>query len=204
MSYIPNSVHSEMIKHVVPSVDLLRMTHVNCSVDCKRLNGHDKYQICDSLCVQNTDTSITHNNATTDLVLTDMQVNDCAPEYLPPTGLSKLKCILVQTTTLPPPPPRLYTVRYHPYRNPTARDFGYWITAVDWSFLENMEKVGRQENAFCFVLRHQYRTHFPVKVWRGSGTEQPWITPELNRWINKKRRGYNCVTMGLYRKLSSE
>lgn len=133
-----------------------------------------------------------------------MQVNYCAPEYLPSTGLSKLKCILVQTTTPPPPPPRLYTVRYHPYRNPTARDFGYWITAVDWSFLENMENIERQENAFCVVLKRQYKTHFPVKVRRERGTEQPWITPELKRWINKKRRACNCVTMGLYPKLSSE
>ena len=202
--YPPNSdanIHDDLLEHITASVDMFRLRHSNCKVIITGdFNSLDKDQICNQLHIQNLVTQPTHENSVLDLVLTDMQFYR-SPEYLPPIGLSKHKCVLVRPTAAPPPP-RHHTLQYRPYKESSVREFGSWITAVDWSFLESSPTLEHQENAFHTVLKHQYDTHFPLKTWRKRDSDQPWMTPEIKRLINKKRHAYNQANSERYRELN--
>ncbi len=82
------------------------------------------------------------------------------------------------------------------------REFGFWITAVDWSFIETYQTAEHQENALHAVLNDQYETHFPLKTWRKRDDDQPWMTPEIKRLLNKKRHAYNQGNVRRYRDIN--
>ncbi|KAK8373198.1 hypothetical protein O3P69_012443 [Scylla paramamosain] len=121
------------------------------------------------------------------------------PLYIcPPIGLSRHKCVLVRPAT-PASPPRHHAVQYRPYKESSMREFGSWITAVDWSFLETYPSIEQQENALHAILQHQYEAYFPLETWRKRESDQPWMTPEIKRLIVKKRNAYNKGNTERYR-----
>ncbi len=180
---------------------MFRRRHNNCKVKiCGDFNGLNKDQICNQLSLKNLVTQPTHENSVLDLVLTDMHYYR-SPVYLPPIGLSRHKCVLVRPAT-PASPPRHHAVQYRPYKESSMREFGSWITAVDWSFLETYPSIEQQENALHAILQHQYEAYFPLETWRKRESDQPWMTPEIKRLIVKKRNAYNKGNTERYRELN--
>lgn len=180
---------------------MFRRRHNNCKVKiCGDFNGLNKDQICNQLSLKNLVTQPTHENSVLDLVLTDMHYYR-SPVYLPPIGLSRHKCVLVRPAT-PASPPHHHAVQYRPYKESSMREFGSWITAVDWSFLETYPSIEQQENALHAILQHQYEAYFPLETWRKRESDQPWMTPEIKRLIVKKRNAYNKGNTERYRELN--
>ena len=69
--------------------------------------------------------------------------------------------------------------------------------------MEAYQSVEQQENALHSVLTHQYENYFPLKTWRKRDNDQPWMTPEIKRLLNKKRRAYNQNNIERYRDLNN-
>ena len=74
------------------------------------------------------------------------------------------------------------------------REFGQWITKERWSVLRDTGSTSEQGLALKKLLQDQVDNKFPVKSFKVSNTDKPWVTKaikQLDRWKNVeyKKRG---------------
>ena len=82
------------------------------------------------------------------------------------------------------------TIKYRPLPESRLRDFGQWITDVNWDDYLNDLTPTQQVVKFERFLDENLERFCPTKTVRLSSQDKPWITGELKHLARKKSREY--------------
>ena len=89
------------------------------------------------------------------------------------------------------PPERNYrTINYRPLPDSKLREFGTWLVTEDWSILDEFVTPTEKVEKFESTIIEKLDSFCPVKSFRVSSQDKPWINAELKRIDRLKNREY--------------
>ena len=186
----------EMNRCISDLIDAQKAKHEALGVImCGDINNKDLMALLtDHPDIQVLDTPTTRKNETLDLCLTNLRKPDCFVRKFPPLvneegQMSDHDCIVVCCRSERRHIFEKKKITFRPLTNEGQIRFGSLLATVDWAGLHN---VGVDE-AVCEmdrVLDSLYKACFPEKTRVIKSSDAPWMTTQIRRLSNKKRKLY--------------
>ena len=68
--------------------------------------------------------------------------------------------------------------------------FGSWITHYDWSEVFEEDDPDLKVSAYIKTIWYQIEKYFPLQTVTLSNTDKPWITPDIKKKIQLRRKAH--------------
>ena len=193
-----------LINHIIETADQLRLRFpASKLIVCGDFNRLDISEIAHHLNLTQVVNFPTHEQATLDLILTDMAEQYSPPRPLPPLGRSTHITILwtpAPSTSIP----RQKVTRHHrPMPDSAKREFGRWIIQHPWNEVLDVEDVETKWNNYTTTTTEAFTHFFPLKNFSVDPSDAPWMTPRLKRLIKQRNRAY-YTNRALFRSLRNK
>ena len=180
-----------LTNHIIETADTLHLRYLASKlVVCGDFNRLDISEILHQLNLTQVVTFATHEQATLDLIITDMAQQYSPPRSLPPLGRSTHVTILWSPSPTISTPRREVTRHHRPLPDSALREFGRWIVQHPWSEVLEAEDVETKWKSFTTTTTEAYHHFFPVKDFTVDPSDAPWMTPRLKRLIKQRNRAY--------------
>ena len=205
--YIPpnSSQQSVLVDHLISTVDELNAKHPDIGVTILGdFNRTEIGPICRSHALSQVVNKPTRENATLDLIITNLKRFYEDPSVRSPVGCSDhvtiywspkqghhIQCSVQKRTVRPLIKSRMY-------------EFGRWITSYAWEEVLSGNSTQDKADAFYATLNTAIETHFPSKVVKIHSSDKPWITPEMKNLIKKRQTAFTQKKTYLWRFLRNK
>ena len=82
------------------------------------------------------------------------------------------------------------TITSRPLPESQIRLFGQWLIKQNWDNLDNFDDPCQQVEQFESIMSCKIDEHFPVKTFKKTHTDKPFITAKLKRLKRQRMREY--------------
>ncbi|XP_035688744.1 uncharacterized protein LOC118424306 [Branchiostoma floridae] len=187
----PDSPHSELlIDHLVNTVDSLQVKHPHIGIIIGGdFNRVDVSKLCMSHNLRQLVDRPTRDQATLDLIITNLNSYYSTPSISDPLATSDHNTVVVQAKSTPVSNKIIKRV-CRPFRDSSIRLFGQWITTHDWSEVLSAPTTAEKSRVFYNTLQSKMDHFFPVKLTRLHMFDKPWITPEIKSLIYLRQKAF--------------
>ena len=191
-----------LISHVIDTADALRVRYPAAKlVICGDFNRLDISDIVHQLDLTQVVDFPTHQQATLDLIITDLSQQYLSPRSLPPMGRSTHRAILWTPTPTTSRPRSAVTTTHRPMPDSAMREFGQWVTQHQWTEVLEEEDVHTKWQNYVSTTTEAFHHYFPAKsVTVHHPSDAPWMTPKIKRLMRQRNWAYHSCPVQ-YRKV---
>ena len=134
----------------------------------------------------------TRNDATLDLIITNLQAFYNDPATFPPFGLSDHATVLVNQRTRTETPESTRYILKRDLRPNRKAELGCYLSFLHWSFLfTSLKSCDDLERAFREAILTGLDIIMPLQRVRLNTKDAPWMTPGLKSIITKRQRAFH-------------
>lgn len=143
-------------------------------------------------------TKHTHNDKTLDIILTNLHQFYAVPVVLPPMkpdnpikhkSSDHKYALAVPLNISTNKNTREYTMKTVRSTSESARQtFGAWMLSENWKLVEDATNPTDKVNELRRILNEKVDEHFPVKMYKISSQDLPYITNEIKKLDRHKRK----------------
>ena len=185
--------------HLISTADELRVRYQAAKlIICGDFNRLDISDILHQLNLTQVVGFPTHEQATLDLIMTDLNQQYQPPLPLPPIGRSPHTSILWRPAPTTSLPRSAVTRHYRPLPDSAMRNFGQWITRHNWSEVTGADDVHTKWTNYVDTTTQAFHRFFPIKSVDVHPKDAPWMSARIKRLLRQRNRLYHTDSV-LYR-----
>ena len=198
----PRAATAQLLaEHIIETADALKVRYPAAKlVVCGDFNKLDVSNILHQLNLTQVVEFPTHQQATLDLIMTDLTQLYSPPKPMAPMGRSTHLSIMwtpAPTTSLP----RSAVTRTHrPMTDSAMREFGQWVTQHQWTEVMEAEDVYAKWQHYITTTTEAFHRYFPTRRVTVHPSDAPWMTPRIKRLIRQRNWAFHSCPV-LYRKV---
>ena len=177
--------------HLITTADRLRVRFPAAKlVICGDFNRLDTSDIQHQLRLTQVVGFPSHEQATLDLILSDLSHQYQPPLPLPPIGRSNHLSIIWRPAPTTSVPKSSVTRTHRPMPDSAVRDFGQWVTHHPWTEVTGAEDVNIKWGNYVTTTMQAYHHYFPVRKVTVHPSDAPWMSPRIKRLLRQRNRLY--------------
>lgn len=198
----PRAATAQLLtEHIIDTADALRVRFPAAKlVIAGDFNRLDVSEILHQLHLTQVVDFPTHQQATLDLIMTDLSQQYSPPIPLPPMGRSTHLSILWGPTPTTSTPRSAVSRMHRPMSDSCIREFGQWITHHPWTEVLEPHDIQTKWQNYISTTTEAFHHYFPAKRITVHPSDAPWMTPRIKRLIRQRDRAFHSCPER-YRKL---
>ena len=112
------------------------------------------------------------------------------PYTIPKIGKGDHFPVIYEPKMYKPPPQKKNKVNKRNFLRSAVLEFGNWITHHNWSEVLEEDDPDLKVCAYIKTIWYQIEKYFPLQTVTLSNTDKPWITPDIKKKIQLRRKAH--------------
>ena len=180
----------ELHDHIINTIDHIRLADENASfIIMGDFNDFSSEPIERQTSLIQVVKQATRGNSVLDKILTDLNDSYLEPDISAPISFSDHSVVTLSPRIIMAPKTSLVT-SLRPFRDSSIREFGQWITQMDWSALGDFSDPDIMATNLRQLINGKYRQYFELVTIKRRPNDKAWINNQLRRLIIQRDKAF--------------